>query len=271
MNIVIVGLGLIGKNLQNTFLDKGHSVISVSRRNADINLDLLKPIKVDRLNNKFSKSIDVVIFTAFKIPKNFDDDNTLLLQENIEIINNFIQLCDVIKPRHIINLSSIAVYKNETGTITENNHLLPSFNGNCYYGLSKINSEQMISNFGNKNKVKVAHLRISQLLDENNLDSLQKSFMDELTSNNSVTLFANGTRESNFIYNSFLAESIIDKLISNGVDGTYNVGQFQNVYLDFAEKFISKYGDNNTKINLIDKGNSSRIHYDCSKLVNALN
>ncbi len=271
MNVVVVGLGLIGRNIKEVLLNKGYQVKTISRKNADINIDLLKPINVEVLKKEFNYPIDIIIFTAFQIPQSIEDDNISVLKANIEIVNNFISICQIAQPKQIINLSSIAVYKNLTGNITENSELEPAFNWNCYYGLSKINAEQILSNFANKEKIKVAHLRISQLLDENNLDSLQKSFIDELTLNNTITLFAKGTRESNFIYNNFLAESIIDKVISKKIEGTYNVGQIQQSYLEFAESFVLKYGNERTEIKLVDKGNYSKINFDCSKIFGILN
>ena len=271
MNVVIVGLGLIGRNIREVLAKKGYQVKTISRKNADINIDLLKPINTEVLKKELNYPIDVIIFTAFKIPQSVEEDNVSILKANIEIVINFISICRIALPKQIINLSSIAVYKNLTGTITENSELEPSFNWNCYYGLSKLNAEQMLSNFGNKENIKVAHLRISQLLDENNSDSLQKSFVDELALSNSITLFAKGTRESNFIYNNFLAEFIIDKVITKKIEGTYNVGQIQQPYIEFAKDFVLKYGNKKTKVILEDKGNYSKINFDCSKIFDVLN
>ncbi|MCO6499797.1 MAG: NAD(P)-dependent oxidoreductase [Vicingus serpentipes] len=267
MHIVVVGLGLIGNNIRKNFLKRGHDVTTISRNNGDLNIDLSRLIDKEVVTDKFiGENIDAIIFTAFKIPKSPDDDGVDLLKENIDITINFLIICQLIQPKQIINLSSIAVYKNQSGVITEKSEISPSCNWNCYYGLSKLNAEEMISNYGNKENVKTVHLRISQMLDEQHQDSLQKSFKEEILLKNSITLYANGIREANFIYSDFLSNSILINVVSKGIEGVYNVGQFQSSYLNFAKKFVSENGNNETKINLVEKGNTSKIEYDCSKI-----
>ena len=70
MNIVVVGLGLIGSNIRKNFLEKGNDVITISRSHADLNVDLSRSIDEEEVGARFKGvNVDVIVFTAFKIPK----------------------------------------------------------------------------------------------------------------------------------------------------------------------------------------------------------
>jgi len=270
MRILITGSsGFIGKKIKSYFENLHHQIIGLALVDADINIDLSDE-KIKLTENLFDQDVDVIIHGAFKIPQSPNGNNNDLYLSNQSISNNLVKIGRIVKPKIIINLSSIAVYPNVSGIFTEESATNPDVNWNSQYGRSKLYTEELFTKEFQNSETKVCHLRIAQLLDENLKDQLQKSFMDEINGSNSITVFANGNRESNFLYTSDLCK-IIDKAISNCLNGIYNVGKEQKNYLFLAKEFVLKYGNIDTKINIIEKGTPTKFVLDCSKLLSAIN
>ncbi|MGB0886941.1 MAG: NAD-dependent epimerase/dehydratase family protein [Vicingaceae bacterium] len=268
MNILITGSsGVIATQLIKYFKELDKNVYTLSRhKDADYLVDL------SSLNIDFEivdVKIDVIIHCAFVIPKSFDEDSDEIFRKNKIITDNTVRLVDKIKPKQIINISSIALYPNVSGCFTENSDLNPEVNWNKNYGNSKLYVENTFTELINKT-CDVCHLRVSQLLADDLTDTLQKNFLQELKEKNTITVFANGKRESNFIFTSKLC-SVIDQVIDKSIEGVYNCGDFQQNYLDFAENFIVNYGNDNSKIVLVDKGTPTIFRLNCTKLLKALN
>lgn len=265
MNILITGgSGELATNLMSHF--SNDTVYSLSRKdNADYTIDLSSSHpKFDIIKDK----IDVVLHCAYVIPYSVDDDVEELFEQNKLITENTISLVNYLKPNVVVHISSIAVYPNISGVFNEKSKVDPDVNWNKNYAYSKLYTEKRLSE-GINTTMNVSHLRVSQILTDNYSDALQKSFFEELKEKNTITVFANGERESNFIYVSRLAV-IIDKVIKKGLNGVFNCGDFQQNYLEFAEKFISENGDSKSKIILVEKGSKTIFRLDCSKLEQAL-
>ena len=158
------------------FLKKlGYKVFTLSKsdKTADFVFDLAEE-NIQFKNSKLHK-ITTIVHCAFKIPKSKLEDNDTLLETNKRITDNVIKLSQSCKHlENFINISSIAVYPIKSGVCTEKMKPNPQINWNTHYGLSKLYSEEKISESLN---VPVSHLRISQLLDDENYDdSLTSKF-----------------------------------------------------------------------------------------------
>lgn len=270
MNVLIIGdSGLIGKRLKGYLIGKGHEVTGISRSGSDIDIDCVLPLTSEAKKRLEKSKFDSIVFSAFRIPKNKEDDNEILLSENLKIIDCVKEIVDLVKPESIINLSSMAVYPNESGTYPETSEVNPEANWNSNYGRSKLCSEELLSKISQDKQISVAHLRVTQLIDEEGSDLLQKSFDEEYDVNEEIRVFANGERESNFIELNYLCE-IIEFAMLNKLNGVYNAGDQQINYLDFAKKYIIRKGGNPSQIKLVPQGYKTKVIIDCSKLKNAL-
>lgn len=270
MNVLLIGdSGLIGKRLKAYLIDQGHNVVGISRSNSDIDFNCSQPLN-DEVKIKLEKyKFDSVIFSAFRIPKNREDDNESLFSENLKIIACVEEIVDLVKPKSIVNLSSMAVYPNESGVYSEASEVKPEKNWNVNYGRSKLKSEQILSHLGIENGIAVAHLRVTQLIDEEGNDLLQKSFDEEYEVNKEITVFANGERESNFIELNYLCK-VVELAIIKRLNGVFNAGDQQINYLEFAKKYIQRKGGDVSQIKLVPQGYKTKVIVDCSKLKEAL-
>jgi len=270
MNILLLGCnGLIGNRLSKFLKNNHHNVYDVARTNAKINIDFLSPLTSENRIQLINLKIDAIIFTIYKVPIDKKEDTYHLLQDNLTITSSLVNIINLTKPATVVNLSSIAVYPNMSGNYSENFAPNPAVNWNCFYGLSKLCTEQILSNLSLQTKINIVHLRIAQLIDEEGNDALQKSFAQELKKKNTITVFANGERESNFIQLNDLCK-IVEKVMMKNLSGIYNTGKIQMNYLDFAKQYIKKHGNKQSKINIISEGYKTKVIIDCSKLKEAL-
>lgn len=270
MNVLLIGdSGLIGKRLKGYLIGKGHNVTGVSRSGSDIDIDCVLPLANEAKNELVNSKFDCVVFSAFRIPKSKEDDNDVLFAENLKIIGCVKEIIDLVNPESVINLSSMAVYPNVSGSYSESSEVNPEANWNSNYGRSKLCSEELLSKISQDKQISVAHLRVTQLIDEEGSDLLQKSFDEEYDVNEEIRVFANGERESNFIELNYLCE-VIEVVMLKKLNGVYNTGDQQINYLDFAKKYILRKGGNPSQIKLVPQGYKTKVIVDCSKLKNAL-
>lgn len=270
MNVLLIGAsGLIGERLSRYLIDQGHNVVGISRSGSDIDIDCTLPLTSEAKTKLERTKFDSVVFSAFIIPKNKEDDNDSLLSDNLKIILCAKEIIELVNPVSVINMSSMAVYPNSSGTYSESSEVNPKANWNSNYGQSKLNSEEIFTKVSLDKNINVAHLRVTQLIDEEGNDLLQKSFDEEYDANNEITVFANGERESNFIELNHLCK-VVELSMTKRLNGVYNTGDKQINYLDFAKKYIQRKGGDMSQIKLIPKGYKTKVIVDCSKLKEAL-
>jgi nucleoside-diphosphate-sugar epimerase len=97
-------------------------------------------------------------------------------------------------------------------------------------------------------------------------DRIYSLFLNELRTQNTITLWGNGERCSNFISIDYLLSQIDDILVKDGIKGTFNMGQKNMSYLELANQIVQVYGNEESRIILVDKGVKSKVYIDCSKL-----
>lgn len=277
MKIIITGTsGFIAQHF-NTGLSKKNIVYNITskkklsnKKNNIIYLNLSKKNEVIKfLNSKKINKIlkpDVVIHISsitMNIKRTLDVN---ILDSNNEITKNMILICKKLKPYLFVNFSSTSVYPQTSGHYDENSLIKPELNNDCLYGLSKYNSEVLFSYFFNLYKIKLLNLRISQVLGENmNSNRILPTLIKEINDKNTITLYGQGKRTSNFIEIDKLY-SLVFFLIKNKVTGLYNIGDINYSYINLAKKIKSKYGNINTKIILLKHGISSKFKLNLNKL-----
>jgi nucleoside-diphosphate-sugar epimerase len=277
MNILITGAGgFIGSHLYNC-LKNEHEVYRVfshkykSTSQKTFCIDLTNTMEVEELIEHLSKEkkIDVVLHLASKLVSINHSNDVSILFDNIRITNSIVDLIIKIKPKKLINFSTIGVYPNISGTFNEESRISTAENYECIYGLSKICSENLFS-YQIKENTQVVHLRLSQVYgDGMRKDRIISIMKDELFNTNCINVHGNGERVSNFISIEKLL-SIINVFLLRKVNGVYNIGDENKTYLDLAIELIKKYGNNSSKIEKIEKGSRSKFYLDISKLNNFL-
>lgn len=274
-NILITGgSGFIGQHL-NRYLGCKYNIFNIIRSNKyssaisnPIVLDLLDSSRTAKFFEKNRKDFkfDVIIHLAsvFADTKNSRDIN--VLYDNLKIAESVIKIAQIMKPKKIINFSSIAVYPNQDGIFTESSQVRTSINSECLYGLSKFCIENILD-FMLKNKnIIISHLRLAQVYGEGaRKDRIFSIMLRELKNNNSITVLGDGKRISNFIQIAELTD-IIDRFIISDFNGIYNVGGKNLSYLAFAEKLIKDYGNRNSRIIKKKDGSRSKCLLDTTKL-----
>ncbi len=270
MNILITGAkGFIGSSLVKK-LYKSHKIIklingtSYSFSNEQAVCALTCTSHIDKLLAENFK-IDMIIHTASVLTSIENSEQLFLFHDNIKMYENLLLIIKKFKPIKVINLSSVAVYPNQDGIFSETSEIRPSINNDGLYGLAKFFGENILDFFNKNTDTKVVHLRISQVYGKGvREDRIMKIMQNELEETNMVTVFGNGRRVSNFIDINTLLERIIF-FIKHNQSGIFNIGDKHFSYKDIALDVIKKYGDNSSKINIIDTGISSQCLINSDK------
>lgn len=276
MRILITGVnGFIGKYLRNHF-QGGHEIYSITRTSNeslpsenDYVLDLsdVNGVKEKFENNIFKQKIDVIIHCA-AVLSNIDNKDITVFHKNNSITESMIHIASVTNTTKIINISTIGVYPNISGTYNEQSVIEPSVNHECLYGLSKVCSEELFK-FYLKDKIQVINIRLGQVyglgMRKDRIFSIMKN---ELLRDNIITVFGKGERISNFISIDYFIEKIKGILQNDEIQGTFNLGEKNLSYYNLAEIIIKEFGNCSSKIRLSEKGIRSKVIIDSSKINN---
>jgi len=271
MKLLITGAGgFVGEKLCKSFIKK-YNIYKVSsnltKEDNSFNIDLTNDKMVKELIDKLSKDkIDIIINLASKVSSPTSTYDLNILNDNILITKNIIRITKDLNPKHLINFSSMSVYPNVSGSFSEGSMISPQNNNDCLYGLSKYSSEVLIDFFLKEISTKVSHLRIAQIYGEGmREDRIIPTMLKELKDNNSITVFGDGIRTSNFIEINKLIK-IVDHIILNKIVGLYNVGDQNLNYCDLAKILIEEHGDSLSKIIRKKKGSKAKFNLDVSKI-----
>ena len=160
----------------------------------------------------------------------------------------------------------MAVYPNISGTFSEDSLPTPQKNPDCIYGLSKYCSEVIIDFLLRNENICIIHLRISQVHGKGmRSDRIIPVMLKELKDNDTITVYGNGERTSNFINVDKLVKEV-EFFLQEDIFGIYNVGDRNISFLELAQELIDKYGDENSTINKEPQGNKEKFILDISKL-----
>lgn len=273
-NIFITGAaGFIGCYLSNE-LAKDYNVIRLVSESGSLGaensiaIDLRDKEKVQSYFNGYrvKGGIHTIIHLAGRLVSPGETEDLSVLFDNLKITESIVVIARLTKPRKIINFSSIAVYPNEDGTYNETSEVRTSANSDCLYGLSKFCSENILNFLLGKEDIVISHLRVSQVHGEGMRGDRTISVMlAELREKNTITVFGEGQRVSNFIEIGKLI-NVAKFFVKNDVKGIFNVGGESLSYLDLAKRLIKKFGDDKSKIVRKKEGSRSNFRLDTSKL-----
>ncbi|MER0440595.1 NAD-dependent epimerase/dehydratase family protein [Emticicia sp. W12TSBA100-4] len=165
--------GFLGRVIYEHF-KYTHSVITLSRTNADIEVDLSQQVPI-----LGDESYEMIIHCAGKahlVPKT-EVEKQLFYLVNTQGTKNLLRAIDLqsIKPKYFVLISTVAVYGLDVGIDLDENNPLKAQEP---YGHSKVLVEQEVIKWGKKNNVCISILRLPLVVGENppgNLGSMQKS------------------------------------------------------------------------------------------------
>ncbi|RZK61255.1 MAG: NAD-dependent epimerase/dehydratase family protein, partial [Pedobacter sp.] len=151
--LITGGSGFLGKVIYAE-LEKNWDVITISRNQGTLNLDLSKEIPL-------LPQIDLVVHAAGKahiVPKSsteIEDFHEVNVTGSKNLLTGLEQM--PLLPKHLVFVSSVAVYGCEIGLLINEEHPL---NAKDPYGLSKIGAESLIKDWCLKNNVICSILRL---------------------------------------------------------------------------------------------------------------
>jgi len=274
-NILITGSsGFIGRHLSD-FLQERHNVFNLVRTKEaakfvknGIIVDLRKNNKIRSYFEEFKKKNDIhiIIHLASRLASVNEIEDINVLYDNLKIAYSVVSIAKLLKPKKIINFSSMAVYPNQDGIYHERSEIRTSLNSECLYGLSKFCSENILDFLLRKEKIFISHLRISQVYGEGmRQDRIISMMIKELKQKNYITVFGNGKRVSNFIKIEKVLD-IVKFFIDNETNGIFNVGDENLSYLKLAKRVISQYGNRKSKIILTPDGSKAKFYLDTRRI-----
>ena len=273
MNILITGSsGFVGSHLCE-YLAKKNNIIGVARKinknknHKIIKLDLSREIKEQKFIKVFGKNkIEAIIHLASSLAYNHNITKFELFENNIKITKNMIKIIKIIKPKNFINFSSMSIYPDTNGSFNENYIFKPNSNTDFLYGFSKYCSEILFNNFFNiSKKINITHLRVAQIYGgKMNQNRIIPTMKKELKQKNSITVFGNGSRTSNFIHIDKLVR-YIEFILSKNINGVFNIGDKNISYLKLAKDIIIEKGNKKSIIIKKKEGNKNKFLLDINK------
>ncbi len=274
MNILITGAtGFIGQAL-TAHLKQKHVVMPMSSRSRKPHQGLVCDLGSLRSTQATAaalkgKKVDAIIHLASVVCTPQNRTQVKLLDNNNAISSNFVALAQALDPRLLLHASSMAVYPNQDGVYKENGIIDPSGNGDGLYGLAKFNAE-MFLNFFLSPQMKLMHLRLTQVYGPGmRQDRIFTSMVKELRQKNTITVFGNGERVTNFIHIRDVIATI-DGMLNGPRSGIYNVGAFKHMTLEqWAKKIIRQYGNARSRVIKFDKGSRVKQRID-TRLLNKI-
>lgn len=270
-NLLITGAnGFVGSHLMDK-LDGHYKLYGTSRtgKNDLMELDLVNDDSVKKFINTAKKlDIKYVVHTASQLVNSemSVNDQLHVFEANIKIAFNLSTIIKQLGIPVLINCSSMAVYPNINGEFSEDSLVNPAMNSEFFYGLSKYCSEMIFDNLLHTT-CRIVHLRISQIYGEGmRSDRIISIMRQDLTKYNSIEVYGNGERISNFINVNSVCDAIGQMLAWNDARGIYNLGEENISYLSLAERIKKLYGDKDSSISLTEKGSKSKFILKTDKI-----
>ena len=253
--------GFIGSNLNKALEDSYRVIQLISPREESYEkddrhaLDLANSEQVDR----FLKTLEVkqymaVIHLAALLCKPGEWDDIRYFDINNAITKNMIRLMNHLEAGCLINFSTLGIYPNKTGIYNEDSAVNMADNTECLYGLAKFNSEMLFGSYL-KDRTMLINLRLTQVYGPGmQNDRLIGIMRNELRTKNTITVFGNGERISNFIHISDVIVAI-QKILNQPKPGVYNLGHYENFSYGFvARQLKSEMGNESSKIEFREQG-----------------
>lgn len=199
--IVILGSkSFIAKSFINLLKKNKHKYISVDRKIVDFE----KNNSINKLK-KIIKNKDIIIFIAAVAPVK----NTKMLNKNLQICANIIEVLKVKSPKHLVYVSSDAVYSDTNLKITEKSLTVPD----SLHGFMHLIREKML----NELKCTKTFIRPTLVYGENDPHDGYgpNKFIRLAQKKLNINIFGNGEERRDHIHVSNVAETLYYSIINN--------------------------------------------------------
>ncbi|WP_350288811.1 NAD(P)-dependent oxidoreductase [uncultured Croceitalea sp.] len=221
MRILIIGGNSSVSRYLIPLFSEDYEIITVGRRNCDINLDSNKSL-ADQLPNH----IDIVIHTAAAFGRKTAKE--IYETEKYNVLDTM-DLCFQLKKmnvKHFIFISSIFVHLEETSPLYS------------IYNISKQHAEEVIKYCLKKEEIPYTILRPSQLYGNDPAFVKHHPFLYQIiemaSKGEKITLFGNHGGSANYLHIKDFTETI-SRVVKNGVFGVYDsITRTPNTYLEIA-------------------------------------
>ena len=281
MRIFITGgAGFIGIHLCKKLLELNHDVTvydnfsNSSQENFDskinqkvtlISGDILDISKL--VTSMQNHEIVIHLAAQISVPESVKNPK-LTFDVNVNGTHNVLESCKKNKISKIIAASTAAVYQNvsEKTILNESSVTEPS----SPYGSSKLEMENMINDFTQTHNVNAIILRLFNVYgigQSPEYAGVITKFLSDIKSNNSLTIFGDGSQTRDFVHVNDVVSAIILSIDSSNF-GLYNVATGKSVtILDLAHLLIEQ---SKKKLDMVfeeqQKGDIKFSHASISKI-----
>ncbi len=221
MRIIIIGGNSSVSRYLKPLFSKDYEIITVGRRDCDINLDASKPL-ADQLPNH----ADIVIHTAAAFGR--ATENEIYETEKYNVLDTM-ELCFQLRKmnvKHFVFISSIFVHLKDTSPL------------HSIYDISKRHAEEVIKYCLKRDKIPYTILRPSQLYG-NDLSFVKHhpflyQIIETAAKGQKIVLFGKHGGCANYLHIKDFVE-VIYKVVTMGIFGVYDcTTKTPNTYLEIA-------------------------------------
>ncbi|WP_350291611.1 NAD(P)-dependent oxidoreductase [uncultured Croceitalea sp.] len=221
MKILIIGGNSSVSRYLIPLFSENYEIITVGRRDCDINLDTTKP-----LASQLPDYVDTVIHTAAAFGRNTAEE--IYETEKYNVLDTM-DLCFQLKKmnvKHFIFISSIFVHLKDTSPLYS------------IYNISKQHAEEIIEYCLKRDEIPYTILRPSQLYGNDPAFVKHHPFLYQLiemaSKGEKITLFGKHGGSANYLHIKDFTETIF-RVVKNGVFGVYDsITKTPNTYLEIA-------------------------------------
>ena len=248
MKILITGGNSSVSRYVQPLLSKEHEIITLGRRDCDINLDPDTPF-----SDQLPDQADIVIHTAAAFGRETAEE--IYETEKFNVLDTM-ELCfqfRKMKVKHFIFISSIFVHLEESSPL------------HSIYNISKRHAEEIIQYCLKRDEIPYTILRPSQLYGNDPSFVKHHPFLYEIIESASkgeeITLFGNHGGSANYLHIKDFAE-VIYRVVKNRVFGVYDCTTMTpNTYLEIARNAF-KLTNNTVAIDFLEDKEESGQEFE---------
>ena len=239
--LVTGGTGFIGKNLIKSLKNK-YEVVSVSRSSK---VPGVKNINIDLNVSDFSflrkvKPDYVVYLGTISSPKQAEKFPQQCFDSNVTVIQKFLSVAKDLNVKKIVLFSSIILYKEKTGKISENDPLNPNSN---IYSLSKFLLENIAGYYRTSFGLPITVFRLSNTYgpgqDASQIPFLVPSLFDQAKDKKAIEVW-NSKPIRDWVYIADIVK-VIEKELKLKNSGMFNLGTGVGTSVDEVSKTIGDF------------------------------
>ncbi len=198
--------------------------------------------------------VHALVHMAAALPGAGRERDPAVYDANAALTRGALALARALRPAWLVNFSSLAVYPVRDGVFDEDGPIDPAANTEGFYGLAKFEAEMLLRLLAPA-ETGVVNLRLTQAYGPGQGDNLLVAVLArELAEHNTVTVFGDGERVSNFIHADDVAAALLAVLAAPRA-GTYNLGCHESMrYDEVAAAVVAGAGNAASRLVRVSRG-----------------